>query len=104
MHNAVIAAPGAQEAIIPSYGANTAVMATERPHKLALGGVPDLQVTCVRAYSEKCAITRPLDASHTIVWPDVVEFGHLAREGRPEVDAGPEADSKDVLRGPVPQV
>ena len=58
----------------------------------------------MRANPEKCAITGPLNAGHTIARPDVVELGHLAREGRPEVDAGSEADGEDVLRRPVHQV
>ena len=101
MHNAVVAAPRAQEAAIPRYGADTTVVTAQRAHELALGGVPDLKVTRVRAYAEKCAISGPLNAGDTIAWPDVVELGHLAGEGRPEVDTGSEADGEDVLRGPV---
>ena len=55
----------------------------------------------MRANAEKCAISGPLNAGDTIAWPDVVELGHLAGEGRPEVDTGSEADGEDVLRGPV---
>ena len=78
MHNAVVAAPRAQEAAIPRYGADTTVVTAQRAHKLALGGVPDLKIACMRANTEKSAISRPLNAGDTIVWPDVVELGHLA--------------------------
>ena len=78
MHNAVVAAPRAQEATIPRYGADTTVVTAQRAHKLALGSVPDLKIACMRANTEKSAISRPLNAGDTIVWPDVVELGHLA--------------------------
>ena len=42
MHDAVVAAPCAQEAAIPRYGADTTVVTAQRAHKLALSGVPDL--------------------------------------------------------------
>ena len=78
MHNAVVAAPRAQEAAIPRYGADTTVVTAQRAHKLALGGVPDLKIARVRANTEKCAISGPLNAGDTITGSDVVELGHLA--------------------------
>ena len=97
MHNAVVAAPRAQEAAIPRYGADTTVVTAQRAHELALGGIPDLKVTRVRANTEKCAISRPLDAGYAIARPDVAKLGDLAREGRPEVNTGSETDSEDIL-------
>lgn len=58
----------------------------------------------MRANSKKCAITRPLDASYSIIGSNVTQLGYFARAGRPEVNAGAEADCKHVLGRPVNQV
>ena len=53
------------------------------------------------AHGEKVSITRPLDTSYAIIWPDIAQFCHLAIHGRPEVDAGAEADGEHILARPV---
>ena len=47
------------------------------------------------------SITGPLDTSYAIIWPDIAQFCHLAIHGRPEVDAGAEADGEHILARPV---
>ena len=49
------------------------------------------------AHGEKMSITGPLNTSYAIVGPDIAQFCYLAIHGRPEVDAGAEADGEHIL-------
>ena len=78
MHDAVVATSRAQEATVPSHSADATIVAAKSANKLSLRRVPYLKIPGVRAYSEKCAITRPLNASYSIVRPDVAQLGYFA--------------------------
>ena len=83
MHDAVVAASSTQKSAIPSDGADSSIVTSERSHKLTLSCVPDLKIAGMRTYTEKCAIAGPLHAGDTIVWSDIVQFSNLAGECRP---------------------
>ena len=51
----------------------------------------------MRADGEQGAVAGPLDARDAVVGPDVAQLRHLAILGRPEVDAGAEADGQNIL-------
>ena len=53
---------------------------------------------------EESTISGPLNRCHSVVGPNVTELGHLAVVSRPEVDAGAQADGKDVLCRPVDEI
>jgi len=78
MHDAMVATARAQERTVPGVGTDAAVMASERPHELALVRVPDLQLARMRANAEEGAIAGPLDARDAVIRSDVVQLGHLA--------------------------
>ena len=104
VQNAVIAAASAQESIIPSHSTNATIMATHSLQQLVLRRIPDLELAGVRADGEQGAVAGPLDTRDAVVGPDVAQLRHLAILGRPEVDAGAEADGQNILCRPVNQV
>ena len=72
MHDAVVTTSSTQKSAIPRDGTDTSIMTSERSHKLTLSRVPDLKIAGMRTDTEKCAITRPLDARDTIIWSNIV--------------------------------
>ena len=72
MHDAVVSATRAQECTIPCYRTDASVMSAKSSDELALGCVPNLEVAGMSTNTKKSAITRPLNASNTIVGADVV--------------------------------
>ena len=104
MQDAVIAAPRAQEAIVPSDGTDATIVAAKRLQELILGCVPDLQLSRVRAHCKKGTIAGPLHACNTVIGPNIAQFRHLAVLSGPEVDAGAETHGQNILRRPVHQV
>lgn len=81
MQDTVVAATCRQIGVVPGDGADAAFVATEGPNQSVLYGIPDLKLASVSSYCKKGTITAPLNASHTILWPDVAELRHLAIRG-----------------------
>ena len=88
MQDAVIAAPRAQEAIVPSDGADATIVAAERLQELILGCIPDLQLSRVSAHCKKGTVSRPLHACDTVIGPNIAQLRHLAVLSGPKVNAG----------------
>lgn len=81
MQNVMVAAPGAQERVVPGDSTDTTVMAAHSFHQLVLLRIPDLQLSCVRTDCEMSTIARPLDACDTIAWANVTKFGDFTVHG-----------------------
>ena len=101
VQDAVVAATRAQEAIVPSDGADATIVASQRLEEFIFGCVPDLELARVRPNSEESAVSGPLHARDTVIRPDVTQLGHFAVLSGPEVDTGTEAHGQNILRGPV---
>lgn len=104
VEDVVVATARAQESIIPGYRANPLVMTLHSSNQLILGRVPDLQLACVGSNGEMLPIPGPLHRGDVVVGANITQLRHLAVHGGPQVDAGAEADGKDVLGRPVDEV
>ena len=104
MQDAVVPATRAQERIVPSYGADATVVTAHCLDELIFGCIPNLEFPGVSANCKVSTISGPLNRCHSVVGPNVTELGHFAVVGRPEVDAGAQADGKDVLCRPVNEI
>ena len=98
VQDVVVAAARAQEGAIPGNRTDASIMPAQSPNQSVLYSVPDLELASVCSNREKRAITAPLDACYAILRAEVTKLRHSAVRGLPEVDAGAEADSEDVLR------
>ena len=104
VQDAVVTAAGAKKGIVPRYGADATVVSSHSLDKFVLGCIPNLEFSGVSSNCEESTISGPLNRCHSVVGPNVTELGHLAVVGRPEVDTGAQAYSKDVLCRPVDEI
>jgi hypothetical protein len=67
--------------------AHTPFVALHRADELTLVDVPHLDHPAVGADGEVLAALRPTDRGHTVAHTQVVQLGHFAASGGPDVDA-----------------
>ena len=97
MQDTVVAATRAQVGVVPGYSANTALVPTHCPDQSIFNRIPNLELTRVSSNGEESTVTAPLDASHTVLWPDVTQLCDFAVCGGPQVNARAESNGKHVL-------
>lgn len=79
-------------------------MAFHGSHSFTPCCIPYLNGALVSPYSQVCATLRPTDGTNGVVRPQIAELGDLAAACIPQVDAIPQSDGEDIVRGPIHEV
>jgi hypothetical protein len=63
-----------------------------------------LNFALVSPYYQVSATLRPTHGANRVLRPQIAELGDLAAARVPQVDAIPQSDSQDIVRGPIHEV
>lgn len=97
----MVSTTGAKESVVPCYSTDPSIVTFERLDYLGLSCIPDLKVSCMSANCEMVTVTRPLDTCDSVIRTNVTQFSNFTVSRRPQVNARSEANSKNILLGPV---
>jgi hypothetical protein len=93
-----------EEVLVPAHDTNTGLMAEHAADLLALGDIPDLDLTGSETNTDVGAIARPLDTADVGVGSGLKKAADTALIGRPDVDVALKTNGNLVAGAPVKKV